>query len=369
MRSSLLGLGLLLSAAACQYDLDKLYRYETFDAAVSTTDAATEAGAPSTPDDLIDLFSAQGFVDADCRSCANAKCQTTEDSCRMDAACADLITCAAESVDPDRLSSCRNAQADWCAEDVVGHGLGGPFYTCVFRDSCSKECSTGSDWSCLGKYTWETTAEESVLAHMRFYDALDGMPAAGISVKVCAASDMDCESPSSSKRTDKDGAVTLALPTPLRSFRGYLRLEGTSWYPTLVQFGYPIARESVIAVPIVTDRNVKLSIAVSGVDPDPARGQLQLRMFGCAGVPMRDVTFKASKADENSRTWYYDGMAVQFDTDKTTTFGNGGIINVGGGLNEVTATLDGKVVARTSASVRQGFLTIVVLAPLDSSQL
>ncbi len=365
----LLGLlGSFVFFAACKYDLDKVYRYDPADAAIVGRDAGVDGGGTALPDKLIELYKGAPFVNEACQVCANKSCAAAEKACRKDPSCAAFTACVAESVDPEKLSTCRGEHADWCADDIIARGLGGPFYTCVFRDTCPQQCSTNSDWSCLGKFTWGSTAEKSVRARLRFYDALDGAPAAGISVKVCGPSDAECANPSSTKTTDADGAVALDLPTPLRSFRGYLRLEGSTWYPTIVQFGYPIARETVIPVPIVTERNVNASIAISQVSPDPTRGQLQLRMFGCAGVPMRDVTFASSKADANSRTWYYDGQTVQFGLTKTTTFGNGGIINAGDGLNDVTATLDGKVVAKASATVRPGFLTIVILAPLDSSQ-
>ncbi len=373
MRSFGLILGLMWLAAACQYDLDKLYRHDRAGLSNGRRDAGIDAGSgPSVPAHLIDLFAREAFVDEGCRACVNRNCAKAEASCRADQACLDLSVCASQGVaplNPDKLTACRQEQAAWCAEDMVARNLGGPFYTCAFRDNCAEQCNTSSDWSCLGQYTWGGTNDPSVPLHLRLYDALTGAPAAKVIVTVCLSSDVACVSPSSAQETDDDGVVTLDLPTPRHRFFDHLRIEGEDWFPTIVQFGYPIVRETVVPLPIVTDANVRGSIFISGVNPDETRGLLQLRMYGCSGVPMRDVSFTSSKADADSRTWYYDGQTVQFDSlTKTTTYGNGGIINVGEGLNEVTAMRGGEVVARTNAPVRSGFLTIVLLAPLDSSQ-
>lgn len=359
---------LLIGLSACSYDIDKLYRFENSDASVAASDGSMEAGSGA-PERLIDLYTSAAFVDDDCKACANKSCDDAETACRADPSCMALTECAAQGIDPDQLAECRAQQADFCAEDIIGHGLGGPFYTCVFRDKCAAECNTPSDWSCVDNaYSWETTAETSVEARMRFYEALDGTPAEGLTVKVYRRIDDNLAEPAATYTTDQDGLVTLTLPTPLRSFLGYLQIEGEKWYPTLIQLGYPIARESVIAMPIVTKQSVNGSILASGVQQQPTRGLLQLRMFGCAGVLMRDVSFESDLADEGiSATWYYDGQTANTMITKTTTFGNGGIVNVREGTTTVTGKLGERVVARTSAPVRAGFLTIVLLAPISDS--
>jgi len=362
-------LGLLVLTVSCRYDIDKLYRYDNSDASVSARDGSVGTDAGSVPaGPLIELYRSAAFVDDDCKACANRKCAKAEEACRADPSCLALTECAAQGVNPDQLSACRSEHADWCADDVVGRGLAGPFYTCVFRDKCAAECNTQSDWSCIDEpsYSWETTPETSVTARIRFYEALQGTPAAGLTVKVYRRFDDDLDQPAATHVTDADGLVTLTLPTPLRSFLGYLEIAGDGWYPTLIQLGYPIARESVIAMPIVTRQSVNGSVLASGVQQQASRGQLQIRMFGCAGVLMRDVSFESDLEDDGvSATWYFDGQTADTMITKTTTYGNGGIINVREGTTTVTGKLGDRIVARTSAPVRAGFLTIVLLAPLS----
>ncbi len=366
MRQTLLCLLWVTLGVGCKYDLGKIYDYPSSDAS-----SPGEGGAGGLPDQLIDLFSSEKFVDAACRACANKKCARSEATCREDQDCMKLLACAAEEVNPDKLSSCRADHAAWCAEDVIGRGLGGPFYTCVFRDSCAEECDTPSDWSCLGKYTWEATPQPSVPVRIRFSQANANVdtPAVGITVKVFTQ--LGDVKPAITGKTDKNGLVSLDLPTPItiRKFFGFIQIEGEGWYPTLVQFGYPIARENVISMPIVTQEQVNGSVLSSGVQQQADRGLLQLRMFGCAGVLMSDVSFATDMTDSQTRTWYYDGQTADTMRTKTTKFGNGGIVNVLPGSRLVTATLDGKRVAATSAPVRAGFLTIVLLAPLDTDKI
>jgi hypothetical protein len=365
-RSLLSGVCALGLLSSCSYDLDKIYAHTQSDAGIDGADA--NGSAAEVPEELIDLYKAQPFVDEDCRACVVKKCKAQNTSCREDEACTTATRCFAESFDPDGHAACRSKQLDWFGDDLDNRALGGPFYTCAFRDECATECATSTDWSCLGKYTWSSTSERSVALDLHLFEARAGDLGSDITIKVCAAEDVACESPAVKNPvvTDKRGDVRVSLPTPLRAFRGYLDLKGESWYPTLIHFSSPIARDGVQSLGIINDQNVRLSIAAAGVAPDETRGLLQIRMFGCAGIGMRGVSFTASKADDNSRTWYYDGQTPQFGLEATTDFGNGGIINVPEGLNEIVAQLGNKVVARTMVPVRAGHMTIVVLSPLEA---
>jgi hypothetical protein len=356
-----------LLASSCAYDLDKLYTHQASDASVNPSDPA-DASEGELPAQLIDLYTSHPFVDDNCRACVVKSCSKENTSCREDAACASATRCFSESIDPDAHAACRSEQLDWFAADLDGRALGGPFYLCAFRDECKSECATTTDWGCLGEYSWSSTSAKSVSLDLHVFEARAGDLGSDITIKVCAAEDLTCQSPAvkNPSVTDENGDVKLTLPTPLRAFRGYLDLVGESWYPTLIHFSSPIARDSVQSIGIINDLNVRLSIAAAMVEPDDTRGLLQIRMFGCAGVGMRGVSFTASQADDKSRTWYYDGQTPQFDLKATTDFGNGGIINVPQGINQIVAKLGNKVVARTTVPVRAGHMTIVVLSPLEN---
>lgn len=358
-------------ASGCRFDIDKIYEHSANGAGQGDAGADAAQGAGELPEALIDLWQDQTFVNDRCVRCAKAECKAENEACRNDENCAELTACVAASTDPDTHARCRANHVDWLAEEPNQRALGGPFYTCVFRDKCAEQCATHTDVSCLGEYSWASTSAQSVKMTFQFVNALDQTPADGIAAKVCLPVDIDCASPvGKTMRADAEGKMELELPTPLRSFAGFLDLEGEGWYPTLVHLGWPVARPGVTYMPIVTEQSVQFNILTSGVQPDPTRGQLQIRMFGCAGVGMRDVYFEADKADEESRTWYARPALPNFDADRTGDLGSGGIINVKPGLTTITARLrsDDTLIARTSAPVRPGYLTIVVLAPLDTSE-
>jgi hypothetical protein len=364
-RLLLIGLALLLPA--CTYDLDKIYENDS--------DGA-DPDAPL-PDPLIALWEDQ---DDACVSCARSECANANDTCRDDPECGKLARCAATSTDPATLDRCRSEQVPWLSANPSGRTLGGPYYSCVFRDLCADKCGTHTDLACLGGYDWSNSGVNSVTTTFQFMNALGLVnpdmlePATDLMVKVCSGIDVDCATGSAAKSTDADGKVSLVLPTPLmRTFTGYIDVVGGDWYPTLVKLAYPVARPGVVFMPIVDKASIAANAALSGVQPDMTRGQLQIRMFGCGGIGTRGISFEASAAmiDEATRTWYAsrDGFPI-FESMATSDLGSGGIINVKAGFPEITArrTSDGMVVARARAPVRAGYLTIVVLAPLDASQ-
>jgi hypothetical protein len=351
---------------ACKYDLDKIYSHETEDAGAGDSGTVTYTN-------LIDNFVGSMQVDAKCAACAKKKCKTAETTCAADAECKSLVECSAQSLDPDTLADCRAQHIAWVGKDAVENWLGGPYYSCVFSESCAAECGAHGDWRCLKNYGWlkAPSSTRKVKLQVRLTDP-DYNPAADVHVKVCKSDDIACNLPSAEGDSDADGNVTVELPTTfLNQFLGYLELSGNPvWYPTLVQFGWPMARNGVMPVKIVSTDRVNLLVAAGGMPTSPDRGQLQLRMFGCEGVGMRGVSFASDQTDATSLAWYFENPTASFTRTDTSDDGNGGIINVKAGANIVTATRtsDKTLVAKTTAPVRAGFLTIVFLAPLAESQ-
>lgn len=351
--------GLLLG---CHYELDKLYEHGS-----SPRDAGNDADM-QVDDSLFRALDENPEVSAACLECAEEKCAGTEMACASDEECAALFACSVASLDPGTLATCRAERVAWLSEGIVERALGGSFYSCVFRDSCDRECKSHTDLSCVGDFSYQATSRQSVRVTMRFYDAFDNKPAAKIHVKVCIANDPTCDDPSFEADADEDGVVELTLSTaPLGSFRGYLELSGDMWYPTLIHLGFRVGQDGVFPLPIITKTNVQRSIALSGTRLEEERGLLQLRMFGCEGVGVQGVSFRSDKQDEESRVWYFDDPLPSFERMDTTDNGNGGMINVPAGQHTITATTNGgrDVIARTSAPVRAGTMTIVWLTPVE----
>jgi hypothetical protein len=362
------------ASAGCKYDIDKIYEHPV----TQEPDGGerTDAGMHETPlpSSLIGLWKDAEFVEPACEKCAKQKCAQVDKDCRMDEHCTSLTRCASSNTDPNTLTECRAREVPWISEQPDKRALGGPYYTCVFRESCDAECKTHTDWSCLGNYGWDTTTADSVNVTFQFVDFnTPDSYAAASDVRVCTLQeDFECKLAEGAKKvTDARGMIALDLPIASSGFfDGYVELTGMGWYPTLARLGWPLARSGLVYMPVVKQVLFDAFLATSTEALNLDRGLLQMRMFGCAGVGMRDVMFEVSPQDETTKIWYAQGGGASFTAQATDDVGSGGAINVKPGKVTIAAyqrTTDGKkgeLLARATAPVRAKFLTIVILAPL-----
>src|SRR6185295_5324795 len=124
-----------------------------------------------------------------------------------------LVTCAAESLDPDTLTDCRAQHIDWLAKDPIQRNLGGPYYSCVFAETCATECGSHTDWRCVRNYGWlkAPSSTRKVQLALRLTDP-DLKPASKVHVKVCRPDDLGCAMPSFEGDTDDEGNIKVELP-------------------------------------------------------------------------------------------------------------------------------------------------------------
>ena len=209
-----------LASAGCQFDIEKIYEHEPPD--VGGDGGAPDAGIDTPlPSSLIGLWKDAEFVSDACQKCAKQKCAQADKDCRADSQCTDLTRCAASNVDPDTLSACRARQVPWISEQPDKRALGGPYYSCVFRDSCDEECKSHSDWSCLGNYGWDTTNSDSVNVTFQFVDFnTRNSFASNADVRVCTLQeDYECNlAEGAAKKTDAKGVIALDLPIASSGF-------------------------------------------------------------------------------------------------------------------------------------------------------
>lgn len=358
--------GLLCSLAqtGCQYDIDKIYKHAAVDKPAEL------------PADLIDLWTDR--LSADCKECARRECGADNTSCRNDAECAALTVCMSKADNPAAQNDCRAEHTDWLREDILLRDVGGPYHSCVFLNRCATPCDSRAQLDCAGKYDWPTTSEPSVALHLRLVEGLASNPAADVKVRACQSENsLSCVALTDWVTTDGDGAVDLDVKLQFGAFQGYLELEGGSLYPTLLRFGWPIARDMTTNITVVSNANATL--LVDGVVPPvptpaeitKARGFLQTRMFGCNGIPTKDVSFETDGADQYTQDWYTVGKEIfpNFEVGVTGDRGAGGVINVPAGRRNITAKRERDVVSKFSAPVRAGYMTIVFVLPGDSSML
>jgi hypothetical protein len=271
-------------------------------------------------------------------------------------------------------NTCRADHTEWLREDIRGRDVGGPYHTCVFLNECASQCESQRDLSCADSgYEWPKASGDSIWLHLQLLEGLESNPAPGVRVRACKSLNAaECDPASSGwATTDEKGVVDLEVTLQLGTFVGYLELEGGGLYPTLMRFGWPIARDMTTKVTVVSDGNARFLLnSVSPPTPTPpaitmARGFLQARAFACNGIPGVDVTFSTDAADQYTQDWYTSGQDIfpSFVLEGTTELGAGGITAVVPGRRQVFATHGGDEIASFSAPVRPGYMTIVFMFP------
>jgi hypothetical protein len=353
----LLALGLLQTS--CSYDIDKIYKHQP--------------GPEVLPPDLINLWKEPALT-AECLECAKNECFDENEACRGDEACVALTQCVAAAHDPAAQNDCRAKHVAWLSEAIAERDIGGPYQQCVFLNKCSAACEARTQLSCTRKYAWPTKlGGGTVKLHLRFVEGLIGRPQMGIRARACQQEDPEKCLPLTDWVTgDRDGVVELEVGLALGSFSGYLELEGGTLYPTLLRFGWPIMAELVTNITVVSSGSIEPLLNSSVVNVDRELGLLQMRMFGCSGVPTRDVGFSVDAPGPDTAIWYTAGtdIAPDFKLEATGDRGAGGIINVTPGGRRLSAeTSEGaEVVRNLRVPVRGGYMTIVMVVPDDSTQ-
>lgn len=351
---------LAIGCAACSYDIDKIYKHTPGEAAV--------------PADLIDLWKSSAELSEECTACAKSECANENLDCKDDAECLALTQCVAKAANPAAQNDCRAEHVDWLSEAIAQRDIGGPYQQCVFLNKCSTPCESRTQLGCTQDYSWPSQLGGGTVAlHLRFVEGLASKPPIGMRVRACQQEDpATCLPLTGWVTVNSDGVADLEVGLTLGAFTGYLELEGGGLYPSLLRFGWPILRELVTNVTVVSSGSVEPLLNSSVVDVDRNQGLLQLRMFGCTGIPTRDVAFTVDSPGKETATWYTAGtdIAPDFKVMYTGDRGAGGIINVAPGARRVSATdRQGNEIARNlRAPVRGGTMTIVFVVPDDSTR-
>jgi hypothetical protein len=373
--SSRLRAGLLSSVplallwAGCQYDIDKIYKHQADDAGqAGDGDIIDEV-----PQNLIDLWS-DDQLSMDCKACARSACLDVSDTCKGDDECLALTRCVAKAVNPAEQNNCRAQHTAWLREDIQGRDVGGPYHTCVFLNSCAVECESRKDMGCASSgYGWPKANGSNVALHLQLLEGQGGTkPVPDVRVRACQPENTgECQPLSEWSTSNEKGVVDLEVGLTLGVFLGYLELEGGGLYPTLLQFGWPVARDLTTRVTVVSDMNARF--LVNSVTPPVAtpaqitmaRGFFQARAFTCGGIPASGVQFACDEADKYVQNWYTPNVQIFPDFTRTSTseLGAGGITAVVPGLRRFSASYDDEVISRFLAPARMGYMTVVFVLP------
>jgi hypothetical protein len=228
-------------------------------------------------------------------------------------------------------------------------------YADFVRAGTTCSSAAGNYWECVGHLSWRPVNAAYTTLQARV-QAFSGSPLAELEVAVCAVGDPDCTGPLASGQTDDAGMVTLQIPLHAGTVSSFTRIRSTTTSPTQVVPTYaydawPLTEARRIAgsgpgritgdqlgYGVLTTSSAAQEQSVTGVTPDPTRGNVGLQVEDCMGVPASGVSVALSTAD--SQTVTVDGHFVRSDSIADTK-GRLAFLNVPVGPARVTANVPG----------------------------
>ena len=260
-------------------------------------------------------------------------------------------------------------------------------------------------WRCLGEpQPTPVPAASSALVEVIACDLVTKCKTrvTGLSARLCARPDTDCDSPLSVDIVDEGGLLSFTVPTPLVGFDGYLEVTSASELctnPSLGELGpvlcglspacdteapdaaceVPLYARALLFFnpPIVSDTSEPLSLpllpstaiptlaaAAHAGAPDPTAGHLFITALDCDSEPAAGVSYRIDR-DQDRVTPLYPAEAVPNDTAvETDGSGIGGFLGVPAGLVRVTGNnAELREIGAISAFAAPSTVSYTFLAP------
>jgi hypothetical protein len=237
---------------------------------------------------------------------------------------------------------------------------------------CQKDCAVGNNWSCVGNVEWPAAKgpERALTLALRNIDGSPN-PVNDVTVKMCGATDLNCETIIDEQMTDAYGVVRLVDNTPVVNgigLNGYLDLSAPDIYPMTIQWGFPLSEtEGILSTPApVFYSGAFLGLfAQHNVTIDPEMGHIGVVAVDCLGNQSPGVRFSVSGLGSEAQLLYVPSISGDGPTDES---GTAFFINVPPGNYDVSAIPDslGAVSSHQHVAVRAGSLSAVGMAPTPS---
>lgn len=304
------------------------------------------------------------ILPAACRPCIEQNCANQLAACASDPECDGASRCVFGKLDPATFHDCTNLHP-------TAGAFGTPLGTCAAA-ACMPDCATDVLWACVGNYVWPAPQGDSAVVRYQVLDFVSLKPVVGLSVKACDRRDPDCHGSFDSGFTDGSGHIELEVPMLEKStygigesgFDGFLLVEGEGFPPTYRYQSRPIIGPSDSSFSLATLATIAASAQTVHAPLDPERGILIIEAWNCVETRAAGVRFEVDTADEQSTGFYFAG-GLPAKLEATTSAGMGGYINLRPGLTTVRVvdTATNREVARSSAHVHAGGLTVLGMLP------
>lgn len=320
---------------------------------VVATDAAAEVTPPPVCEEApVPVLGPQMNDNTEaCLECMNDGCCGEMTACAESAACLAARTC---------FTGCDDISGpciDACAEANEGYLEANRGVVGCRNDRCAYECALDA---CVGAVEWaEPSVATRTIAHT-FLDFQNRDPVEGLLVKVCAKSDVECETPLAEGTTSEAGTVTLEMPTAPGGFGAFMEVSGEGYMSTDFWFVRTDPEEGLdagtLSWQVLSVATANLLTAFVGATLDPERGSVTFLAVDCAGTrALAGLSVAADSADEATVTLYMTGAIPSVDVTATQGGGVGALLNLPPGPAGLSGTgKDGRVWSQHTVNVRAG---------------
>ncbi len=248
--------------------------------------------------------------------------------------------------------------AEQCEADADCAARGADFAGTVCLEHVCQD-KPDPKWGCIG-HVEPPKGSAMITVAVQLVDLVSGLPAKGVTVKLCSKYDPPCNSPLGMPEVGADGYVSA---TVTRDFQGYFDVQSSSYLPSLVFLDADVTASNPV-VQLVTPGVVDtLAMGVS-VTRDPAAGIVLSRTVDCQLTASSGVSISIFPSAKET-AFYLIASGVSPGATATDRSGDSGFINVAPGTPTITATRGqgGEVIGKVTTLVRAGAVTYQLLPP------
>ena len=253
--------------------------------------------------------------------------------------------------------------------DAMTACAGGTF--CLLSTGSTRGNCIAPDYQCLGNVPPPPAPTVTFFTVTNGYvDVSSGMgvPAVGLTVKVCAKTDAPCASPLDMAVTGVSGSASVTVPAGATGFDGYFDVTGPSEDGGTILETLIFSNEPVLAsgygptTNVATAGALQQTLAALGT-LDTTRAQLQVVDEACRDTPAFGASITASSADGATKVGYVGASGIEAGA---STFPVGQealayVVNVPGATTTLTTTYAGQTVNGLDVVLRPEVLVTVHL--------
>ena len=222
-------------------------------------------------------------------------------------------------------------------------------------------------WRCVGKVRTGPATQEPIVEHATFTSFLDQRPIPGLTARLCARADVDCESPLATVVSDAEGRADIPLT---KGFLGFLEMKTApvslpGLMPMILPYSPPPFADLTSTKGVATTRDLGALAAAVGATVDTTRGMVFLTLQDCDGQAASGLQAELAQHDDKVSLYYLVGWLPSVTTTSTDDSGTMVIANVRPGLVTVNAkdASSGRKLGSQNVLARAGTITVVAMPP------